>query len=52
MVRNSVIMMHGRIGEGAVIDNVIADKYVTISDGVKIYGGDGEPVVIGKGKTI
>jgi ADP-glucose pyrophosphorylase len=45
-------MMHGRIGEGAVIDNVIADKYVTISDGVKIYGGDGEPVVIVKGKTI
>ena len=52
VVRNSVIMMHGEIGEGAVIDNVIADKYVTISDGVKIYGGGGEPVVIGKGKTI
>ena len=52
VVRNSVIMMHGTIGAGAVIDNVIADKYVTISEGVKIYGGDGEPVVIGKGKTI
>ena len=52
VVKNSVIMMHGDIGEGAVIDNVIADKYVRISDGVKIYGGDGEPVVIGKNKTI
>ena len=45
-------MMHGNIGKGAVLDNVIADKYVTVSEGVKIYGGGGEPVVIGKGKTI
>ena len=52
VVRNSVIMMHCDIGEGAVLDNVIADKYVTINDGVKIYGGDGEPVIIGKGKTM
>lgn len=52
VVRNSVIMMHGEIGEGVVIDNVIADKYVTISPGVKIYGGEGDPVIIGKHKTI
>ena len=52
VVRNSVIMMHSNVGKDAVIDNVIADKYVTISDGVKIYGGGGEPVVIGKNKTI
>ena len=52
VVRNSVIMMHSDIGEGAVIDNVIADKYVKINDGVKIYGGGGEPVVIGKNKTV
>ena len=48
VVRNSVIMMHGTIGEGAVLDNVIADKYVTINPGVKIYGGEREPVIIGK----
>ena len=52
VVRNSVIMMHCNIGEGAVLDNVIADKYVTISDGVKIYGGDGDPVIIGKNTKI
>ncbi|MBE6041483.1 MAG: glucose-1-phosphate adenylyltransferase subunit GlgD [Clostridiales bacterium] len=52
VVKNSVIMMHGEIGENAVIDNVICDKYVTINDGVKIYGGGGEPIIIGKGKTI
>lgn len=52
VVRNSVIMMHTDIGDGAVIDNVIADKYVTINEGVKIYAGDGEPVVLGKGKSV
>ena len=52
VVRNSVIMMHGTIGEGAVLDNVIADKYVTINPGVKIYGGEREPVIIGKEKSI
>ena len=52
VVRNSVIMMHGTIGEGAVLDNVIADKYVTINPGVKIYGGEREPVIIGKNQSI
>ena len=52
VVRNSVIMMHGTVGEGAVIDNVIADKYVTINPGVKIYGGEREPVIIGKNRAI
>ena len=52
VVRNSVIMMHGTIGEGAVLDNVIVDKYVTINPGVKIYGGEREPVIIGKNSTI
>ena len=52
VVKNSVIMMHGEIGEGAVLDNVICDKYVTINEGIKIYGGDGDPIIIGKEKTI
>jgi ADP-glucose pyrophosphorylase len=45
-------MMHGTIGEGVVLDNVIADKYVTINPGVKIYGGEREPVIIGKNSTL
>jgi ADP-glucose pyrophosphorylase len=45
--------MHGDIGENAVIDNVVCDKYVTISDGVKIYGGDEDsPIIIGKNSTL
>jgi glucose-1-phosphate adenylyltransferase len=52
VVRNSVVMMHGDIKEGAVIDNVIADKYVTVTEGTKIYGGDGERVILANNKKI
>ena len=52
IVRNSVIMMHCEIGEDVVLDNVICDKYVTINDGVKLYGSGSEPIIIGKGMTI
>ena len=52
VVRNSVILMHGLIKKDVVLDNVICDKYVTISDGVKLYGGEKEPVIIGKNVTI
>jgi glucose-1-phosphate adenylyltransferase len=52
VVRNSVIMMHCHIGKDVVLDNVICDKYVTINDGVKIFGSGDKPVVIGKEMTI
>ena len=52
VVKNSVIMMHGEVGDGVVLDHVIADKYASITGGVKIYGTKDAPVVIGKGKTI
>jgi ADP-glucose pyrophosphorylase len=45
-------MMHGEIGEGALLDNVICDKYVTINPGVKIYGGGGNPITIGKENVV
>jgi glucose-1-phosphate adenylyltransferase len=53
VIRNSVIMMHCDIGEDAVLDNVICDKYVKVSDGVKIYGGnEDKPIIIGKSSTL
>jgi glucose-1-phosphate adenylyltransferase len=52
VVKNSIIMMHGIIGEGALLDNVICDKYVTINPGVKIYGGGGAPITIGKENNV
>ena len=48
MFSPSIIMMHVDIGDGAMLDNVIADKYVTISDKVKIQGDEDEPVIIHK----
>ena len=52
VVKNSVIMMHGEVGDGVVLDHVIADKYSSITGGVKIYGTKEAPVVIGKHKKI
>ena len=52
VIKNSVIMMHGEVGDGVVLDRVIADKYVQITGGVKIYGTKDAPVVIGKNKKI
>ena len=52
VVKNSVIMMHCDIGDDVVLDNVICDKYVTISAGTKIYGGGGDPVIFGKNKKL
>ena len=52
VIKNSVIMMHCEVGDGVVLDHVIADKYTTITNNVKIYGTKDAPVVIGKEKTI
>jgi glucose-1-phosphate adenylyltransferase len=52
VIRNSVIMMHCDIGEGAVLDNVICDKYVKVNDGVKIFGSEDKPIIIGKEAVI
>lgn len=52
VVRNSVIMMHGDIGEGAELDGIVCDKYVTVAPGTKLSKGGDEPMIIEKGKTI
>lgn len=52
VIRNSVIMMHCDIGEGVVLDNVICDKYVKVNDGVKIFGSEDKPIIIGKEAVI
>lgn len=51
-VNNSVLMMHCEIGEGAVLENVIADKFVKISAGTKIAGTPEAPIVLPKGTVI
>ena len=39
-------------GEGACLENVIVDKWVTIGDGAQLKGLENNPVVIRKGVTV
>ena len=52
VVKNSVIMMHGEIGENALVHGVVTDKNVVITAGAKIAGGSEGPLIVGKGKKI
>jgi len=51
-VRNSVVMEGSRIGNNCVIENVILDKYVVISDGTKLIGDLNNPSIISKGTIV
>ena len=48
MVKNSIIMQDGTIKKGALVDNCIADKMVTISEGRTIIGAESYPIVFAK----
>ncbi|MGE4483630.1 MAG: glucose-1-phosphate adenylyltransferase subunit GlgD [Oscillospiraceae bacterium] len=48
IVRNSVILQKSAIGAGAVLENVVCDKYVTVKDGVTLLGSTEKPIAIGK----
>ena len=41
-----------RIGKDVILENVILDRQVTISDNVVLQGTSDNPVVLGKGTTI
>ncbi len=45
-VRNSIVMPNGVVNQGALIENVICDKYVTIGDGVKLSGSAERPLIV------
>ena len=47
-VKNSIIMESSFIGNGCVVENAILDKEVILSDGKRITGEAGEPVIIAK----
>lgn len=52
VIKNSIIMQHDYIGKNAELNHVIADRQVTISEGVSIAGGVGKPFTISKGITL
>ncbi|MDR1245959.1 MAG: glucose-1-phosphate adenylyltransferase subunit GlgD [Clostridiales Family XIII bacterium] len=52
IIRNSVVMQRSVIGRDALVENTIADKYVTIGDGAIIRGSDEHPLVLRKKSTM
>lgn len=52
VVKNCVIMQKCRIQPGAVLENVICDKFVTIGSGNKLFGTLAKPMVIAKNSEI
>ena len=51
-VRSSIIMENSRIGNNCVLENVILDKMVVVSDGTRITGDPENPIIISKGTTV
>jgi len=51
-VRDSVIMEGSRVGNHCVLENVILDKFVVISDGKRLVGSPENPIIISKGATV
>lgn len=51
-VKNSIIMQGTQIGENAKLNYIIADKNVTITDGVTLHASSKNPLYIKKGETI
>lgn len=52
IVRNSIIMEHGHIGEGTVLDYVVADRGVHFLPDRKIKGERSYPTIIEKGSVV
>ncbi|MCI9596921.1 MAG: glucose-1-phosphate adenylyltransferase subunit GlgD [Firmicutes bacterium] len=52
VLKNCVIMQRGRIASGASLENVICDKFVSISENARLSGNRYKPLVIGKGEAL
>lgn len=46
VVRNSIIMANGTIAKDVLVENVICDKFVRISDGVRLFGSAQKPLIV------
>lgn len=51
-IKNSIVMQHGVIHGGAVLERVITDKYVEVGSGVSLIGESAHPIVIGKSAKV
>jgi glucose-1-phosphate adenylyltransferase len=48
VIKNSVIMQRSVVGRSTLVENVIADKFVTIGEGAIIMGSNDHPLVLRK----
>lgn len=51
-IKSCIVMQGSVIGENAVLENVIVDKWASISAGSELKGTPSSPVVIRKGATV
>lgn len=51
-IKNSILMQDTNVGDGVMLDYVICDKDVTITDGKVMMGASRHQVVVPKGKTV
>lgn len=48
VVRNSIVMQNTVLEQGVLLENVISDKFVHISEGVKLHGTSDRPLIVTK----
>ena len=47
-IKNCIVFNHCTIKKGAVLENAVLDKYVDVSENMKLYGVADKPLIIGK----
>ena len=52
VVKNSIVMHRGNIQDGASVDHVICDTYVSIGKNVHVEGSEEKPLIFGKNSDI
>ncbi|MCI5745596.1 MAG: glucose-1-phosphate adenylyltransferase subunit GlgD [Erysipelotrichaceae bacterium] len=52
VIKNSIILQQGEIGENVHLENVILDKKVIVRDNKTLVGTDSFPIIVEKGRII
>jgi glucose-1-phosphate adenylyltransferase len=52
IIKDSIIMQNTDIRENCLIENVITDKSVILTEGTELKGSPKNPVVVGKGSIL
>ena len=47
-IKNCIVFNHCTIKNGAILENAVLDKYIDVSENMKLYGVAEKPLIIGK----